>query len=102
MNVWNIEISLSIYTAACWTVHLRCKYVYVYAMIMVMLSHSGQAQGGHLAGQLSITGLMFGLPKEGDHLSVCGFAGCLLWLGCLSKDRVTGLLSQEGSGSQVG
>lgn len=79
--------------ATCWTVHLRCKYVYVYAMIMVMLSCSGQAQGGRLAGQLSIAELMFGLPKEGDHLSVCGFGGCLLWLGCLSKDRVTRLLS---------
>lgn len=30
-----------------------------------------------------------GLAHDGDHPSVCGSGGCLLWLGCLSKGRVT-------------
>lgn len=34
-----------------------------------------------MPGQLPTTGLMLGLPKQGDHPSVCGFGGCLLWLG---------------------
>lgn len=66
--------------ATCWTVHLRCEYVYVYAMIMVMLSCSGQAQGGRLAGQLSIAELMFGLPKrEITYLFAALVAACCGW-----------------------
>lgn len=45
-----------------------------------------------MAGQLPTVGLMYVLPKEGDHPSVCGFGGSLL--GCLSKDRVT--ISEPG------